>query len=124
MNKTNEELSIQTMNWAIVLSSLWLILSPFLLGFSGTLLSVNNIITGVVIAVLSLVAIGMPDEGKWLNWATALLGFWIFITPFFLVSFSAAGFWNNLIVGIVVVSLAIRGALSPATSAQHPKPVS
>lgn len=121
----NGEQNIKTANWLIVIAGLWLIIAPFTLGFSGTILSMNDVITGIVIAIVSLVAIGMPEEGKWLNWISAILGVWIFITPFFLVSMGMAGTWNNLIIGVITAALGIWGTSSmPSTSStQHPSAV-
>lgn len=123
----NEYQNIKTVNWLIVLAGLWLILAPFFLGFSGTILSMNDVITGVVIAMVSLVAIGLPEDSKWINWISALLGVWIFITPFFMALVGTAGMWNNLIVGSVTIILGIWGTMSisspSSSSTQMPKAV-
>lgn len=123
----NDNQNIKTVNWLIVLAGLWLIVAPFFLGFSGTMLSMNNVITGVVLAMVSLVAIGLPEDSKWMNWISALLGVWIFITPFFMASIGIAGMWNNLIIGVITVALGIWGTMSmsspSSSSTQMPKAV-
>ena len=124
----NEQQNIKTANWLIVIAGIWLIVAPFILGFSGTFLSLNDVVTGIIIALVSLIAIGVSEEGKWLNWINMLLGAWIFITPFFLMSVGNAGMWNNLIIGIITVALGAWGVISmssasSSSSPQHPKAV-
>ncbi|OGI26700.1 MAG: hypothetical protein A2359_03420 [Candidatus Moranbacteria bacterium RIFOXYB1_FULL_43_19] len=121
----NERQNIKTANWLIVLAGMWLIVAPFILGFSGTLLSLNDVITGVIIALVSLIAIGLSEEGKWLNGINVLLGAWIFVTPFFMMSIGNAGMWNNLIIGIITVTLGAWGvvSMSSSSSSQYPKAV-
>ncbi|MDD5489129.1 MAG: SPW repeat protein [Candidatus Moranbacteria bacterium] len=108
----NGEQNIKTVNWLIVIAGLWLIIAPFTLGFGGTMLSMNDVITGIIIAIISLIAIGLPEESRWLNWVSAILGIWIFITPFFLASIGRVGMWNNLIIGVITVVLGIWGTMS------------
>lgn len=112
----NGEQNIKTANWLIVLAGIWLIVAPFILGFSGTTLSMNDVITGIIIAIVSLIAIGMPEEAARLNWVSAVLGLWIFFTPFFLTSIGNAGLWNNLIIGIITVALGVWGAATMSSS--------
>ncbi|HBB37428.1 MAG: hypothetical protein UX02_C0001G0328 [Candidatus Moranbacteria bacterium GW2011_GWC1_45_18] len=123
----NGQQNKKTANWLIVIAGMWLIIAPFVLGFSGTFLSLNDVVMGIIIAFVSLIAIGVSEEGKWLNWINVLLGAWIFITPFFLMSVGNAGMWNNLIIGIITVALGAWGAVtmpsSSSSSPQYPKAV-
>ena len=112
----NGKQNIKTANWLIVLAGVWLIIAPFIRGFSGTALSLNDVITGIIIAFISLIAIGMPEEGTWLNWVSAILGVWIFVTPFFMMSLGNAGLWNNLIIGLITVALGVWGAATTSSS--------
>lgn len=119
----NPNQNIKTANWLIVIAGMWLVISPFLLGYGGTLLGMSDIIAGIVISFLSLVAIGLPEESRWMNWVSAILGVWIFITPLFIASFGNAGLWNNLIVGVMTITLGVWGATSLpySSSSQQPK---
>jgi thiol:disulfide interchange protein len=112
--------NVKTVNWLIVVSGIWLIVAPFILGFKGTMLGMNDVITGVVIAMISLIAIGLPEESGWMNWVSALLGVWILITSFLIASIGIAGMWNNLIIGVITVFLGIWGAISMSASASSP----
>jgi hypothetical protein len=119
--------NVKTANWLIVIAGIWLIIAPFILGFRGTLLSMNDVITGIVIAMISLIAIGMPEESGWMNWISAILGVWILITAFLMTSIGIAGMWNNLVIGAITVALGIWGAVSmsstSSSSSQQPKAV-
>ena len=123
----NGKQNVKTANWLIVIAGIWLIIAPFILGFRGTLLSMNDVITGIVIAMISLIAIGMPEESSWMNWISAILGIWILITAFLMTSIGIAGMWNNLVIGAITVALGIWGAVSisstSSSSSQQPKAV-
>jgi hypothetical protein len=126
--KMNGKQNVKTANWLIVMAGIWLIIAPFILGFRGTILSMNDVITGIVIAMISLIAIGMPEESAWMNWVSAFLGVWILITSFLMASIGIAGMWNNLIIGVITVTLGIWGAMSmpssaPSSSSQHPSAI-
>jgi hypothetical protein len=47
-----------------------------------------------------------------LDWITAVVGLWLIASPFVLAfSAEAAAMWNNIIVGVVVIVLAVWAAL-------------
>ena len=113
---------VKTANWLIVIVGIWLILSPFFLGFSGTSLSRNDVIFGILFIVASLIRIGVPENSDWLNWLSALMAVWLFISPFMMASVGVAGLWNNLIFGVIAAGLSLWGTLSSSTT-QLPKAV-
>lgn len=111
-----------------LLVGLWLIISPFVLGYSDlgqatkTIASQatnNDLIVGFTIAVIGAIRLAnayrfgeyeLPT--MWLSWLSALLGLWLIVSPFVL-GFSglATPFWNSIIVGIIVAVLGVWNAL-------------
>lgn len=106
-------------NGILVLVALWLIVSPFILGYAGIEAALwNSVIVGVVIAGIALFRAFSPESPSWLSWISAVLGLWLIIAPFVL---GFGGFnlqhWNTTMTGIVVASLAAWSALTPTAEA-------
>ncbi len=112
MDTVNREIIPRTAtNGVNVVLGVWLIISPFVLGFAGTngaAFQWNNIAVGIAVI---LVALTGP---AWLN---VLLGAWEIISPWVL-GFSGAStpLWNNIVIGALVLLFAI-GAVSASTRA-------
>ena len=78
---------------------IWLIISPFILGFAGNSVAEwNDIASGVAVALLAL------GGASWVN---VFMGIWLIISPFVL---GFAGeptlLWNNVILGALVGTVA------------------
>lgn len=87
------------MTWLILLSAIWLILSPFTLGMSGTPAFLwNNLLFGLAAGALFLWGSG----GKGRFWLTAIIGVYLIAAPFLFGFASAGALWNNLIAGAVL----------------------
>lgn len=93
-------------NWVNVLFGIWVIISPFMVQFSQLPAAVwNNVITGIVIALLALIRTSMPRQPGW-SWANVILGIWMIISPFILGVMTTAVLWNNIILGVVIALVA------------------
>jgi VIT1/CCC1 family predicted Fe2+/Mn2+ transporter len=90
----------------------WLIIAPFLLAYSDVAEGVwNDVIVGLAVLAFASYRVARPGSGIGLSWTNALLGGWLIIAPFALgYSDVTAAVWNDVIVGVVVVSLAIWSA--------------
>ena len=82
------------MRWIIFALAVWGIIAGFVLPS----LTVNNIIIGIIIAVLGLL---LTKTRAFAGWVSFILGLWWLISG--IVIKSAAAQWNNLIVGIVLI---------------------
>ncbi|HBY99293.1 MAG TPA: hypothetical protein DEP84_36035 [Chloroflexi bacterium] len=100
-----------------ILFGLWLIIAPFLLSYSAMRAAMwDDIIIGAVILVLAWVRVANPARYTWLSWSNVVLGLWLIAAPFVLGSASVtAALWNDIIVGVIVASLAIWSAFSTRT---------
>ncbi len=98
-----------------ILFSIWLIVSPFLLGFaamSGTAMW-DAIIVGVIVLILAIIREASPEGATWLSWVNAILGIWLVISPFILgTSFMAAVLWDDIIVGVAFFVFGLWSALA------------
>ncbi|MBX5493500.1 MAG: SPW repeat protein [Chloroflexi bacterium] len=117
--------NVEQIRWASglnVIAGLWLIISPWVLGFSryDDRMMWNNVIFGIVAAILAGIRAGGAYEVPWLSWINVLVGIWLFISAFIFANPSLpAPFWNNIILGVIVFILGIVSALAnrqPATS--------
>jgi hypothetical protein len=112
-----------------VLVGLWLLISPFVLGFSAPTnvpfrpsAMWNDIILGIVIAIIAAIRFFGAYQATWLSWLNVILGIWVIVSPWVLgFSSTPTPMWDNVIVGIVVVILGIWAAVTsprPTTMTQ------
>jgi hypothetical protein len=97
-----------------IVGALWLVVSPWMLAYAGQALALwNNLIVGVVVAVLAGLGLARPDQSSWGNGIILVLGLWLIAAPFVL-GFAATPslLWNNLVVGVVVAALGAWRALA------------
>ena len=95
-----------TSSGLIVLAGIWLIISPYLLGFAHTGSATNAITIGIIVAILALIRILTPENTGWLSWVNIVLGVWLLISPFILGYMAAGDLWNSIILGILVIVFA------------------
>jgi len=104
-----------------VLAGIWLIISPFVLGYTGADATWNPIVFGAIVGVLALARAGGAYRAEALSWINMAIGVWLFISAFWLAHSSQAS-WNVGIMGIVVFVLgswsaaatgAVRAAAAP-----------
>ncbi len=104
---------LSTILWTNVLMGIWVILSPFVLGFNHNIAAVtSNIVTGVVIIVVA-VAGGWENES--LPAIMVPLGVWLYASPLVLNFSHWAYFANNIIMAfaVIVAAAVAEGLRSP-----------
>ena len=93
-----------------VLFGIWVLISPFMVQFARLPAAMwNNVIVGIVIALLALIRTSTPWQSGW-SWANVILGIWMIISPFALGAMTTAILWNNIILGIVIALVACANA--------------
>ncbi len=91
---------------------IWLIISPFLLGHSDVSFW-NQIIVGLIIAVLAAIRAFGAYDAPWMSWVNVALGIWLIISPWVLgYSVVASALWNDVIVGVLVIVLGAWSAMA------------
>lgn len=105
-------------SWINIVLGIWVIISPFIVQFTRFPAAMwNNVIVGIVIAVLAIIRTSVPRQTGW-SWVNVILGIWMIISPFALGAMTTAVLWNNIILGIVIALIATGSASSkaPATA--------
>ena len=110
---------MKVLNWIIALLGLWEfgdIVAPFVPGFGTVQAFVwNHVIVGMILMIVGAWAALTSNVGtaKTLDWIAAVAGVWLIIASFVLGDpVIAAGLWNDIIVGVIVVILGVWAALA------------
>jgi hypothetical protein len=90
----------------------WLIAAPFLLGYEFTGPLANDVVCGVLVLALALMRFGKPLANVWASWTVAGIGFWLILAPFVLLPYDYSAFWNDVIVGALLVLTGAGSALA------------
>lgn len=98
-----------------VVLGIWLIISPFVLGFTRNQTAMwNDIAVGIAVALVALSGV---------SWWNVVLGIWLIISPFVLGFANAPTLlWNNIILGalVFVVAVSSRSVRPVAYSGRPP----
>ncbi len=97
--------------WLATIVGLWVILSPFVLGFSGLGAALwNNLIAGLLFAIFALWAhFGQRPQAYW---GDVVVGLWMVLSPFIWgFSGEATPLWNNILMGVLGGAFGLWGAL-------------
>jgi len=85
--------------WVNGILGLWLIVAAFL-GFGATANLWNDLIVGLVVAIVSLTIL---KEKPWQAWLALILGVWMIIAAFIPSLVSGSGYiYNDVISGLII----------------------
>lgn len=92
---------------ANVLLGIWLVVSPWVLGFQGeTVAMVNTVVVGLVLGAVALGATLVPQA--WEEWSEAALGVWLAASAWILgFAMVEAAMVNAVLSGIVIAVLSM-----------------
>jgi hypothetical protein len=119
--------SLQKHQWATSLNllvALWLVMTPTLSSYHGQAAATwNQVVVGVTVAVIALLRTNLSDRWARLSLVNIGLGSWLIIVPVLLAPSAGFGseiYWNDLIGGVAIVSLAcVRLLGGPRGNAQR-----
>ena len=111
---TRRGIAAQAMAALGVLTGLWIALSPSFLTLQhgGGNAAVANLIAGLAVAAVAAASLAGPRGYAGLQFAAALLGVWVIISPFILdakFSIAAPMYWSNILSGGYLMVLALAG---------------
>lgn len=92
-----------------VLAGIWLIIAPWVLGYSSRDPRWNDVVFGAIVGIVALIRISGAYREEWLSWLNALIAVWIFIAAF-TIDHTATASWNDIILGVLVFILALASA--------------
>lgn len=87
------------------LLGIWLIISPWILNYSTTDATWNQVGLGIAVLILSAIRYIFP-RAAWASWLNGLIGLWLIIAPFILGYDRSVAYWNEIILGIIIAILA------------------
>lgn len=95
---------------ANLILGVWLFVSPWIVGYAGSAAPAWNAwVLGAIVAVFALAALFAFHSVE--EWIKVLAGLWLLISPYILgFATFAPAIWNQVIVGLLVVGLALCGA--------------
>lgn len=82
----------------------FLFFTPWIFGFAAGAETLNAIISGIIIAVLSIAALAAFME--WEEWLNLVAGLWVLVSPWLLGFANTTAMGVHVIVGILVVVIA------------------
>src|SRR5581483_5312766 len=117
--------AVQLAAAVITLGGLWVAISPWFLALQtppGGNARANDLIVGLVIAAIGMLAISRLRGLAGLSAASLVAGIWLIISPFILTarfSVTASMYWSNIWAGavIIVASLAVLAVAQTRTAA-------
>src|SRR6187431_1831815 len=85
---------------------IWLILSPWVLGFQGMSMAMSNaVVMGLALVAVALGAMLLPQA--WEEWSEGALGLWLLASPWLLgFGWQRDALLNTSLTGLVVLVLA------------------
>jgi hypothetical protein len=92
----------------------WLVISPFLFGFSHVATATwNNIIVGLIVLAAGWVRMVDVEAMFDVGWVNFVAGLWLCVAPWaFGYYHLASPLWNDLTVGVIVFVVALSGLFS------------
>lgn len=98
--------SISAINF---LAGIWLIISPYILGYNTGQAMWQQTVAGVIIALMAIIHYAAPSM-RWTSWINALAGIWMIVAPFATGYTATVAYWNEVILGIIVAVMALWNA--------------
>jgi hypothetical protein len=106
MEKSN---SVRNMSIVNLILGLWLVVSPWLLGYDSSAAIWNQFVVGIVIAAMAIGRLAMPEQ-RWMSTVAGVAALWAIIAPFILSYNEATATWNEILVAIAVAIVAFSNA--------------
>lgn len=89
-----------------VLAGIWLVIAPWVLGYSTAASRWNDVACGGAVILLAAVRVSAPARRAWLSLVNVAIGIWLIITSFALSSYGTE--WaNDIILGAIVALLGL-----------------
>jgi len=103
-----------------LLAAIWLFISAFAISTQNPM-TTNNIIFGIIVAVLAAIRLGGAFDQAWLSWLNVLCGIWVIISPWAVMGTGPTGPTQSIIIcncitGGVIVVLGLWSALATNTA--------
>jgi hypothetical protein len=110
MHDLPSEFEMKALSWINFILGLWLIVAGFTLSAASRPVMGEEIVLGIIIAVLAAISAARPSTA--ISWLVAIAGLWTLVAPA-VISYAGMNVsrTNDIVVGIVVLVLGIANAL-------------
>ncbi len=89
-----------------LLLGVWLIASPFALGYRSAGLTWSDVASGALIVVFSMFSFPRRT-GTYARWANCFVGIWLLFAPLVFWAPTSAGYMNDTLTGALVIAFAV-----------------
>lgn len=96
-----------------LVTAVYAAVSPWIVGFHGErALAVNDLVVGLVVAVLAFGFAAALDRTHGMTWTMALFGVWFIISPWVIhgVSTTQGMIWSNVVAGALLTLFGLNAA--------------
>lgn len=102
--------------WGGIFAAIWLLMAPFILGYSNVAARTNDIWLGIIIGGAALARSFMDEQRMWLDGILLLAGIWLVLAPYVLGYTNSSASINDILLGLVVLVLSVWDLRIPAGS--------
>jgi hypothetical protein len=110
-----ESATAQTTFGLTLLTAVYVALSPWIVGFNGSAprLAVNDLIVGLVVAVLAVGFASALDRTHGIMWTVPAFGVWVIISLWIVrgLTPTAGMIWSNVVAGALIVVLGLAAPM-------------
>jgi len=96
-----------------LLLGVWLVTSPFSLGYRSAAMTWSDVSSGSLIILFSLLSASKGFVGTLARWANCFVGIWLLFAPLVFWTPDAAAYTNDTLVGALVIAFAILVTMMP-----------
>jgi len=119
MPMEEEQSAVRRLHLYAILLGVWLIVSPFVLNYGALAVTINEIISALLIIGLGATRLRETDA-SWSSWALGIMGIWLLLSPFiFGYGKHVSAYWNELGMGIFLIILAFAAVGSSIREHSH-----
>lgn len=114
--------SMMTSDVIIILASIWLFISPWVLDY-GDSAGWNSTICAVVVAILAILRLAGQERQalfSQIDWLSALIGIWLIVAPWVIDGYtSQTDKWSTVAMGIIILVFAAASEWMGMGMAEH-----
>lgn len=105
-----------------ILAGIWLVIAPFLLGYSDFPEPTwNDILVGVAVIIIAGVKMSKPLSAAGISWVNVILGVWLILAPFVLQYEPRNAMWNDIVLGCIIAIFGIWSAVAARGTTTTPR---
>jgi hypothetical protein len=108
----------RTHNQLNFLLGAWLIVSPWILGYTSSAAKWDQALFGAIVMVLAAIHYFKP-EADWASWLNGMCALWLIVAPFLLSYDRTVAYWNQVIAGVFIAVLAFWSMDSVGENYHH-----